>query len=910
MSGSFPGYQRRVQAQGGGGIVRAAPAADNTALARAMMGLSDTFNGIAQQERQEQDRRALLQAENDARTMAIRDENGQYVSLTGIDPATPAGRAMTLGVSKRIVDDVTLQGDAYFRQLRQGPQGQDPAAYAASVDAYVQETAQRVPDYARPEAEVALRRRGQEYVGGVGDRAWAAERERQAATSGLRYDMLVNDLLGLEEASLGAGPQAAEAEVRLQAHLGDMVRTQQITQEAADLKLEAIRDQRAGVRLGVSAEAIARTSGPEAARSWLNNRLNGTEGGEIGARALGIARQEGLRRIGVVEQERSFQQSELRGRFSTVAASVRAGVTSGPDQLERYAREADAAGMTAEAIRFRALGRVQQQLAISSGMALPQIMEAVQSARQGDLTDPASALMLSELQQLYTDRVNALKTDPVGFARSQPMVQEAVRRATAGQGSMQDVVAAQDAVLTANGVDPVGHRIVPQAEIAQLQNAIQNRPIVGDSTPENPGAADLIAAVFTRYGPQNAHRVWNDLRGAGLPETLRPVALLLTSPDQSNALRVYLEATRVGSDALRQGLGNDTAKDVREAVAAGLQALRATDSGTGQDARLMADAATAAQTLALVYAGEGSARDAAQRAVADVTAGLRIVDASLGRFRVPRGVDYDHPAFVAAMGRMLGREPQMAGTAGSRMGHRGTAGGFYDDAAPPATGDARPSEQPSAMAQVRFRIPPGAVSPGLTEEQAQEAYRRSLQSFGRFRTAPDGGGVWLQDDKGRPVFTEEGQPFGIRFGEERNPEGPAALRPSTPRGIRNNNPLNLEFRDQPGAAMESGSRPRFARFGSMDDGVTAATRQLLLYGQRGHDSVQAIVSRWAPPSENNTAAYIADVSSALGVRPGQTLNLRDPEVMGQLIGAMARKENGRPLDTETIRRGVARGLAS
>lgn len=121
---------------------------------------------------------------------------------------------------------------------------------------------------------------------------------------------------------------------------------------------------------------------------------------------------------------------------------------------------------------------------------------------------------------------------------------------------------------------------------------------------------------------------------------------------------------------------------------------------------------------------------------------------------------------------------------------------------------------------------------------------------------------------------------------------------TAPRGIRNNNPLNIQdgsfAKEQPGHA---GSDGRFARFATMQDGLAAADRLLLSYAQRGLTTPIAIVSRWAPAAEagNDPAAYAATVARKLGVAPNATLDMQDPATRQRLALAMAEVENGRPV---------------
>ena len=121
------------------------------------------------------------------------------------------------------------------------------------------------------------------------------------------------------------------------------------------------------------------------------------------------------------------------------------------------------------------------------------------------------------------------------------------------------------------------------------------------------------------------------------------------------------------------------------------------------------------------------------------------------------------------------------------------------------------------------------------------------------------------------------------------------------RGIRNNNPGNLSFAGQRGASRENGNG-RFAAFSTPEEGLAAMSKQLDLHftgksvkakeAGRPLQSVQDIIHAWAPPNENNTAKYIADVSKQLGVSPSARLNLNDPKTKTAFMQAIVIKENG------------------
>ncbi len=128
-----------------------------------------------------------------------------------------------------------------------------------------------------------------------------------------------------------------------------------------------------------------------------------------------------------------------------------------------------------------------------------------------------------------------------------------------------------------------------------------------------------------------------------------------------------------------------------------------------------------------------------------------------------------------------------------------------------------------------------------------------------------------------------------------------------PRGIRNNNPGNINYVGQDGASLE---RPggRFAKFDTAYDGLKAMARQLMRYftGKTTGKPLQTltdIISTWAPGSENNTGAYIAQLSKMLNVHPDAVLNLENPQVMSALMGGIIHHENGRnPYSSELINR--------
>lgn len=116
--------------------------------------------------------------------------------------------------------------------------------------------------------------------------------------------------------------------------------------------------------------------------------------------------------------------------------------------------------------------------------------------------------------------------------------------------------------------------------------------------------------------------------------------------------------------------------------------------------------------------------------------------------------------------------------------------------------------------------------------------------------------------------------------------------PGASRAERNNNPGNLEFRGQQGAAPESGSG-RFAKFNSQEEGVAALAKQLQRYGSKGIDTLRSIISKYAPASENDTSAYIGALSKKMGVGYDQKLDLNDQSTLSGLIKGISQHESGK-----------------
>ncbi|MXV36340.1 structural protein P5 [Saccharibacter sp. EH611] len=137
------------------------------------------------------------------------------------------------------------------------------------------------------------------------------------------------------------------------------------------------------------------------------------------------------------------------------------------------------------------------------------------------------------------------------------------------------------------------------------------------------------------------------------------------------------------------------------------------------------------------------------------------------------------------------------------------------------------------------------------------------------------------------------------------------MMPSLPRGIRNNNPGNLNYVGQAGAHKEAGPNGRFAVFATPEDGLRALRDQLVRYVERDRVNTMAgIIAKWAPPTDgNDTSAYAATVAARVGLGAKQRFNALTPDQLTALMHAIIRVENGQdpygPLVEQVAREATA-----
>lgn len=169
------------------------------------------------------------------------------------------------------------------------------------------------------------------------------------------------------------------------------------------------------------------------------------------------------------------------------------------------------------------------------------------------------------------------------------------------------------------------------------------------------------------------------------------------------------------------------------------------------------------------------------------------------------------------------------------------------------------------------------------------------------------GGEWGQDNVG--VEGKKVSDYASVTANSISPDLNIGGKNAKVRSFRNNNFGNLNYVGQEGARLEDPNgkgEARFAKFNTPEEGFRGLANQLTLYangkskatGGRKLETVEDIIGVYAPSNENNTQQYISSLSTKLGVKSNQQLDMTNPEVMTQLMRGIATIEGGNPQVTD------------
>ncbi len=132
------------------------------------------------------------------------------------------------------------------------------------------------------------------------------------------------------------------------------------------------------------------------------------------------------------------------------------------------------------------------------------------------------------------------------------------------------------------------------------------------------------------------------------------------------------------------------------------------------------------------------------------------------------------------------------------------------------------------------------------------------------------------------------------------------------RGLRNCNPGNIRRSNTKYQGEKTPSTDSaFKQFESLEWGYRAVFMLLHTYRVRGYgDTIEKMISRYAPPSENNTEAYISRLCRATGFERDMPLDTLNAEQMVPVVCAISTVENGVEADRECVTRGWEKFISS
>lgn len=115
-----------------------------------------------------------------------------------------------------------------------------------------------------------------------------------------------------------------------------------------------------------------------------------------------------------------------------------------------------------------------------------------------------------------------------------------------------------------------------------------------------------------------------------------------------------------------------------------------------------------------------------------------------------------------------------------------------------------------------------------------------------------------------------------------------------PRGVRNNNPLNIRKGNNWQGERQPQTDAQFEEFVSMQMGLRAGFIIIRNYMRRRPplDTVAKIISAWAPSTENDTQRYIDFVCKRGSLEPNERLLYSNKQKLCRMVWAMCQMECG------------------
>lgn len=116
--------------------------------------------------------------------------------------------------------------------------------------------------------------------------------------------------------------------------------------------------------------------------------------------------------------------------------------------------------------------------------------------------------------------------------------------------------------------------------------------------------------------------------------------------------------------------------------------------------------------------------------------------------------------------------------------------------------------------------------------------------------------------------------------------------------IAENNIFNIRADKRNNWIGQIGVRRGFCVFDTKEHGIRACFKLLCNYMRRGYNTPRKIITRFAPPTENNTESYIMFVCDKFNLEPDKVLS--SYEDLFSLMKRMAEMETGTSLTLSDI----------
>ncbi len=113
---------------------------------------------------------------------------------------------------------------------------------------------------------------------------------------------------------------------------------------------------------------------------------------------------------------------------------------------------------------------------------------------------------------------------------------------------------------------------------------------------------------------------------------------------------------------------------------------------------------------------------------------------------------------------------------------------------------------------------------------------------------------------------------------------------SKPKSVRNNNPLNIKESADWDGERKINLDKAFEEYKTPEHGFRAGYIILLQYLERGDNTIQSIVSKWAPANtdeQNHTTAYIEYVANKMQMSPVERVT---PDMLASMMFHMSKFE--------------------